>query len=58
MSTFERPPFPHFSATEGLQGYLVHKKHPPPRSLPWAYAQGPTVALGGGMIRMSEVPLY
>ena len=27
--------------TPDLQGYLAHKKLPPPRTLPWAYAQGP-----------------
>ena len=40
-----------------LQGYVAHKKQPPPRTLKWAYAQGPTVALGGGKFLMSEVPL-
>ena len=32
----------------GVQGYLAHKKRPPPRTLQKAYAQGPTVVLGGG----------
>ena len=42
----------------GLQGYLAHKKHPPPwnhhRSLRIGLLWGPT----GGVLRMSEVPLY
>ena len=33
-----------------LQGYLAHKKLPPPRTLQWAYAQGPTVVLGKGAV--------
>ena len=32
------------------QGYLAHKKHPPPRTLQWSY--------GGELFLMSEVPLY
>ena len=31
-----------------VQGYLAHKKHPPPRTLQWGCAQGPMVALGRG----------
>ena len=31
-----------------LQGYLAHKKLPPPRTRQQDYAQRPTVALGGG----------
>ena len=34
----------------GLQGYLTYKKTHPPRTLPEAYAQGPTVFLGGGAV--------
>ena len=30
-----------------LQGYLAHKKQPPPRTLQKAYAWGPMVVLGG-----------
>ena len=42
-----------------LQGYLAHEKLPPARTLHQAYAQGPTVVLGGGgQFLMSEVPLY
>ena len=41
-----------------LQGYLAHKKLLPPRTLQWAYAQGPMVVLGGVNFFMSEVPLY
>ena len=32
---------------EGVQGYLAHKKHPPPRALQEDYTQGAVVALGG-----------
>ena len=35
---------------QGLQGYLAHKKQPPPRTLPEAWAQGPTVSLGEGAV--------
>ncbi|KAJ1480153.1 hypothetical protein T484DRAFT_1901603 [Baffinella frigidus] len=31
----------------GVQGYLAHKKAPPPRTLQQAYALGPMVVLGG-----------
>ena len=31
-----------------LQGYLAHKKTPPPRTLQWAYVYCPTVVLRGG----------
>ena len=31
----------------GLQGYLTYKKTHPPRTLPYAYAQGPGGVLGG-----------
>jgi hypothetical protein len=31
-----------------LQGYLDHEKPPHPRTLQQAYAEGPTVVLGGG----------
>ena len=30
------------------QGYLAHKKQPPPRTLQQAYAQRPMVVLGEG----------
>jgi hypothetical protein len=33
-----------------LQGYLAHKKPPPPRTLQQAYAYGPVVVLGGGLV--------
>jgi len=33
-----------------LQGYLAHKKQRPPRTLPYDHAEGPTVALGGGVL--------
>jgi hypothetical protein len=39
------------------QGYLAHKKTPPPRTQQQAYAQGPMVVLGGGRLLMNEVPL-
>ena len=29
------------------QGYLAHKKHPPPRTLQKGYTGGPMVVLGG-----------
>ena len=32
------------------QGYLAHKKYPPPRTLQWDYAQVPMVFLGGGLV--------
>ena len=41
-----------------VQGYLAHKKLPPPRTLQWADAYGPRAVLGGGQFLMSEVPLY
>jgi hypothetical protein len=34
-------------SVEVFKGYLAHKKTPPPRTLPWAYAQGPRGVLGG-----------
>ena len=37
---FERP----------LQGFLAHKKLPPPRTLQYGYAYGPMVVLGGGAV--------
>ena len=40
-----------------LQGYLAHKKHPPPRTLQWDYTYGPMVILGGVLFLMSEVLL-
>jgi len=33
-----------------LQGYLVHKKTLPPRTLQQDYAEGPVVVLGGGVV--------
>ena len=33
---------------EGIQGYLAHKKPPPPRTLHQGSAYGPMVVLGGG----------
>jgi hypothetical protein len=41
-----------------LQGYLAHKKAPPPRTLQHAHASGPMLVLGGGRFLMSEVPLH
>jgi len=37
-------------AAEALQGYLAHKKTPPPRTLQEPYAWGPMVVLGGGAV--------
>jgi len=45
-------------AAAHVQGYLAHKKPHHPRTLNWAYAQGPMVVLGGGgLVLMSEVTL-
>ena len=55
---FTPPPFSQACAPQRVQGYLAHKKLPPPRTLPQAYAQGPRVVLGGGLFLMSEVALY
>ena len=44
--------------SRSAQGYLAHKKAPPPRNLQKAYAYGPTVLVGGGAFLISEVPLY
>ena len=33
-----------------VQGYLTHKKTPPPRTQQWVYAYGPVEVLGGGVI--------
>ena len=41
-----------------LQGYLAHKKQPPPRTLQEDNVEGPLVVLGGWVFLMSEVPLY
>jgi hypothetical protein len=43
-----------------VQGYLAHKKQPPPMTLQYAYASGPTVVLarGGGCFLVSRVALY
>ena len=44
---------PHLFQRWGLQGYLAHKKYPPPRTLQWGYTldtEGPTVVLGGGVV--------
>ena len=35
------------SSTFGLQGYLAHKKSPPPRTLQWDHAYSPRRVLGG-----------
>ena len=43
--------------TRHSQGYLAHKKHPPPGTLEWDYIQGPRVALRGWLLLMTEVPL-
>ena len=40
-----------------LQGYLAHKKPPPPRTLRWPCAWGTTVVLGGWRFLRSEVAL-
>ena len=34
----------------GLQGYLAHQKHLPPRTLQQDYPSGPRVVLGGGAV--------
>ena len=41
-----------------LQGYLAHKKHPPPRTLQKDYARVIWWSWGGGLFLMNEVPLY
>ena len=41
-----------------LQGYVAHKKSPPPGTLQQAYAKGPMVILGGWAFLMGEVPLH
>ena len=38
--------------------YLAHKKLPPPRTLQYGCAQGPTVVLMGWQFLMNEVALY
>jgi hypothetical protein len=38
----------------GKQGYLAHKKVPPPRTLQQDYAKGPTGAYGGGAVFLSD----
>jgi len=38
------------STKRALQGYLAHKKHPPPRTLQWDYTYGPIAVLGGGAV--------
>ena len=35
-------------SSNGVQGYLAHKKRCPPMTLQQSYAQGSTVVLGGG----------
>ena len=42
--------FPFDAQTPALQGYLSHKKHPPPRTLQKDYTEGPMVVLGGQAI--------
>ena len=39
------------------EGYLAQTKAPPPRILPWVYAEGPIVFLGGWRFLMREVPM-
>ena len=41
-----------------LQGYLAHKKQPPPLGLPQGPRHWATVGFNGGGVLMSEVPLY
>ena len=40
-----------------IQGYLADKKTSPPKTLRYAYVQGPMVVLRGSAFFMSEVPL-
>ena len=40
-----------------LQGYLAHKKHPPPRTLQWDFLGSYGGPRGGGRFLMIEVPL-
>ena len=46
------------SVSSPVQMYLAHKKPRPPRTLQYYFAQVHTVALGGVLFLMSEVPLY
>ena len=41
-----------------VQGYLAHKKLPPPRTLQQAYAKGHIVILGGWTLFRGEIPLH
>jgi len=43
--------------TVNQQGYLAHKKTPPPRTLQQAEAWDPTIVLGGVRVPVSEVTL-
>ena len=47
-----------FSFPIRLQGYLAHKKQPPPRTLQWEYLGSYGGPERGGGVLMSEVPLY
>ena len=40
-----------------VQGYLAHKKTPPPGTLKWVYAEDPMVVLGVWHFMVGEVPL-
>jgi hypothetical protein len=33
-----------------VQGYVAHKKHPPPRNPQYDFTEGPTVDLGGVVV--------
>ena len=44
--------------TARVQGYLNHKKHPPPRTLQKPYASGPMMILGGWVFPVNEIPPY
>ena len=41
-----------------MQGYLAHKKHPPPGTLQKDFTQGPLAILGGVLSLMSKASLY
>ena len=45
------------SAGPAAEGYLAHKKMPPPRTLQKAYAKGPMVVLRRWRFLMNEIPL-
>jgi hypothetical protein len=47
------------SSAVHAQGYLAHKKHPPPRNLQWDYLWSYGSPRGGGwLFLVREVPLY